>query len=194
MDLTFLASLTPGILILGGGAAASWLLEKLKPSFDEENGDGSFSKIVSFFGFFIGGLMLITEAGVWATSGWDAGTQILLILTGLALMLKPLKDIPWAAFVALLVGGLCVGLLFLVFPLPETVLGVSSTWVYILVFLAPALFAYVLFKFLEDVLKLLALILTFTPLKTILGLLCIIQGILLLQDISLFSIVLSSCL
>ncbi len=189
MDLTYLASFTPGILILGGGVAASWILEKLVFRSDDSS-QSSFSKIMSFFGFFIGFLLLVTEMSVWMTSSWNASTQIFLILTGLALILKPLKDVPWAAFVALLVGGSVVGLIFLLFPLPETVLGVSSAWIYMLIFLVPALLAYLLFKFLEDVLKLVALILTFTPIKTILGLLSITQGILLLQNSSLFLVIL----
>ena len=189
MDLTYLASLTPGILIFGGILAASWLIEKVTSQSDR-NGNNFITKILSFFGFLIGLLMLVTVISVWVTSSWSAGTQILLILTGLSLMLKPLKDIPWAAFVALLVGGAFVGLFFLLFPLQETVLGITSTWIYILVFLAPALLAYLLFKFLEDVLKLIALVVTFTPIKTFLGLLSIIHGILLLQNSSLFYIIL----
>ena len=192
MDLTYLASLTPGILIFGGILAASWIIEKIASQSDG-NGKNFISKILSFFGFFIGLLMLVTVISVWVTSSWSAGTQILLILTGLSLVLKPLKDVPWAAFVSLLVGGAFVGLFFLLFPLPEAVSGIPSTWIYILVFLVPALLAYLLFKFLEDVLKLIALVVTFTPIKTFLGLLSIIHGILLLQNSSLFYIIFFDC-
>lgn len=187
-----LVSFTPQILIISGVAAASWLLEKLfKPTpFIGEAASG-FVRIISVLGFFIGILVLLTEAGVWLSQAYDVGTQVLLTATGLALLLRPVKDVPWAAFVALLIGGFCVGLLILVYPLPETVLGISSSWIYIAVFLLPALFTYVLLKFAEDLLKLIAIILTFKPVTITLGLTCIIQGVLLLLNTSLFTVLFS---
>ncbi len=188
MDLSVLVTLAPAALILGGLAAASWILEKIfgiAPVVGEAA--SGFVKLISVFGFFIGGFMLVTLVSVWLNQGFDAGTQILLGLTGLSLLMKPLKDVPWAAFVALLVGGTCVALLLILYPLPETVVGVPSTWVYVVVFLVPALMAYLLLKFAEDLLRLVAMILTFKPIAIVLGLLCIVQGLLLLVNISLFS-------
>jgi hypothetical protein len=181
MDLTVLISFTPALLILGGLAAASWILEKLLAGIPAiGNLASGLVKLISLFGFFIGILMLATVVGIWLTQGFDAVTQILLALTGLALVLKPLKDVPWAAFIALLIGGACVGLLILLYPLPDVVLGIPSSWVYLFAFLVPALLAFVVLKFAEDLLKLAAMILTFTPIATVLGFLCIVQGVLLL--------------
>ena len=87
-----------------------------------------------------------------------------------------------------MVGGLCVGFVFLFYPLPETVYGISSTWIYLLIFIVPALLAYVFFKFIEDVLRLIGMILAFKPVALALGLICIVQGILLLLNTSLFTI------
>ncbi len=184
MDLTILADYAPYILILGGIVAASWLFERtIKPL-------SWIVKIASFFGFIIGILLLITAAVVWSTSALDVYTQYLLIATGLALILKPIKDIPWAAVIALLVGGVCAGYVYLFFPLPETVFGISSTWVYLAIFLVPALLVYMLFKFIEDLLRLVGAILASRPVSIILGLICIVQGFLLLLDKSLFTILL----
>ncbi len=184
MDLTILADYAPYILILGGIVAASWLFERtIKPL-------SWIVKIASFFGFIIGILLLITAAGVWSTSALDVYTQYLLIATGLALILKPIKDIPWAAVIALLVGGVCAGYVYLFFPLPETVFGISSTWVYLAIFLVPALLVYMSFKFIEDLLRLVGSILASRPVSIILGLICIVQGFLLLLDKSLFTILL----
>ena len=189
MDLSVLVGLAPAALILGGLAAASWILEKLLGIAPVVGDTASgLVKLISLFGFFIGGFMLTTLVSVWLNQGFDVGTQILLGLTGLSLLMKPLKDVPWAAFVALLVGGTCVALLIILYPLPETVVGISSTWIYFFVFLVPALMAYLLLKFAEDLLRLVAMILTFKPIATILGFLCIIQGLLLLLGTSLFSI------
>ncbi|MFQ5999625.1 MAG: hypothetical protein ACE5J6_02485 [Candidatus Bathyarchaeia archaeon] len=182
---------TPYILIIGGLAAISWLLEKLVRPVPVVGQPASWLvKVASFFGFLVGILLIVTAAAAWSTeaSQVDIGTQYLLLITGLALSLKPLKDIPWAALIGLVVGGLCAGFVFLFFPLPETVYGISSTWIYLLIFLVPALFAYMLFKFIEDVLKLIVMVLTFKPVALTLGLICIIQGILLLLNTSLFTI------
>jgi len=182
MDPTILADYVPYILILGGIVAASWLFERtVKPL-------SWIVKIASFFGFIIGIVLIVTAAVVWSTERWDPYTQYLLIATGLALILKPIKDIPWAALIALLIGGLCAGYVYLFFPLPETVLGISSTWIYVAIFFVPTLLVYMLFKFIEDLLRLVGVILASRPVSIILGLICIVQGFLLLIDTSLFKI------
>ncbi|MGB9134682.1 MAG: hypothetical protein WCC63_03730 [Candidatus Bathyarchaeia archaeon] len=189
MDLTLLVDYAPYILILGGVAAASWILEKLaKPAPVVGTPVSGLVKIASVFGFFVGILMLVTAVGAWSAHAWDTGTRYLLIAAGLALFLKPLKDIPWAAVVGLIIGGACVSLVYFLLPLPETVLGVSSTWVYLAVFLVPALLSYMVTKFIEDVFKLVGTILSSRPVAIILGLLCIVQGVLLLLNNSLFLI------
>jgi len=183
-NLTLLADYVPYILILGGIVAASWLIERtVKPL-------SWIVKIASLFGFIVGILLMITAAAVWSSPTLDVYTRYLLIATGLALILKPIKDIPWAALIALLVGGVCAGYVYLYLSLPETVFGISSTWIYLIIFFVPALLVYMLFKFIEDILRLIGTILASKPVATILGLACIIQGILLLLDKSLFTIIL----
>jgi len=182
LDLTLLVDYTPYILILGGVVAASWLLEKLaRPAPVVGESVSWLVKVVSLFGFFVGILLLVTAAAVWSAEApqVDTGTRYLLIVTGLALFLKPLKDIPWAALIGLVVGGLCAGSVYFFYPLPETVQGISSTWIYLAIFFIPALFVYMIFKFAEDVLRLIGMILASKPVSIILGLMCIAQGILL---------------
>jgi len=168
--------------------AASWLIGKLtKPAPVVGESISAAVKIMLLFGFFVGILMLVTAAGVWMSQAWDSGTRYLLVVTGLALVLRPLKDVPWAALIGLVIGGLCVGLVYIVFPLPQTVLNISSTWVYLAIFLIPALLAYVFFKFAEDLLKLVGTILASRPVATILGIVCLLQGTLLLLNMSIFT-------
>ena len=179
-------------MIIGGIAAASWLLEKLVKRTPIIGTPASWSvKVLSLFGFFIGALLLITGINASIGQAWDSGTIYLLIITGLALILRPLKDIPWAALFGLLVGGLCVSLVLIFYPLPGTILGISSTWVYLFVFIVPALLVYVFFKFAEDLLRLVGMILASKPVSIVLGIACIIQGILLLLNTSLFTILIS---
>ena len=112
----------------------------------------------------------------------------LLIVTGLGLVLKPLSKIPFSALLGLVVGLLCVGLLYLYFPLPATVFGVSSLWIYLAVFFIPALIVFLLFRFVEDLMKLFGMVLGSWPVMTVLGFLCIAQGVLLLLNQSLLSL------
>ena len=192
MVLSGLVDFTPHLLIIGGIAAASWLLEKLVKRTPIIGTPASwFVKVLSLFGFFIGALLLITGINASIGQAWDSGTIYLLIVTGLALILRPLKDIPWAALFGLLVGGLCVSLVLIFYPLPGTVLGISSTLVYLFVFIVPALLVYVFFKFAEDLLRLVGMILASKPVSIVLGIACIIQGILLLLNTSLFTILIS---
>ena len=188
MDLQLLAPFAPVILIIGGITAASWLIGTILKAAPVVGGSGeAFVKILSAFGFFVGILMIVTAVGILLGQAWDSGTIYLLIVTGLALVLKPLKDIPWAALMGTLIGALCAGLVALFYPLPETVLGISATWVYLAIFLVPALLAYLLFKFIEDLVKLVGLILSSKPVVTILGVICILQGVLLLLNMSVFT-------
>jgi len=61
-------------------------------------------------------------------------------------------------------------------------------WVYLLVFLAPALIVFLVFKFAEDLARLFGLVLGSWPVLTVLGFLCMIQGILLFLNQSLLSL------
>jgi hypothetical protein len=75
--------------------------------------------------------------------------------------------------------------------LPATVLGIASTWVYLAIFLIPAVLVYMVFKFIEDLLKLIGMILGSKPVTFIIGLVCIAQGVLLLLNMDLFAILTS---
>jgi len=191
MSLSLLVNNTPLILIFGGIVATSWLLAiLLKPTPIVGIPMSKILKVVSIFGFFIGILLLVTGAAVWSTQVWDVGTNYLLIITGLALMLKPIRRIPWAALAGFIIGTVCVMIVYSYFPLPEMIFSISSVWIYLAIFFIPALATYIFFKFLEDLSKFIGLILASKPVVTLLGLFCIGQGILLLFDQSLFSILL----
>ncbi len=190
MALTTLVNSTPFILIVGGIVAVSWLLAKLlRPTAVVGEPLSSSLKIIQFFGFVVGTILLFTGTATWLAQAWDLGTQCLLIATGLALVLKPLRHVPLAVLGGLIIGVVCVGLFYLYFPLPEAVFGISSTWIYLVIFFIPAFFAYSIFRFVEDLMKLVGGILASRPVATILGLTCIIQGILLFFNASLFTIV-----
>jgi hypothetical protein len=191
MDFSVLVNNSEYILILGGIIAISWFLEKLlRPVPIVGKPASILTKIVSFFGFFAGILLIVTGGAAWSTKApqVDTYTQYLLIIAGLVLILRPIKDFPWAALLGLIAGGLSAGAVYFFFPLPETIIGISSMWVYLLIFLIPAVFVYMIFKFIEDLLKLIGTLLASKPVTLIVGIVCIAQGLLLLLDKNLFTI------
>lgn len=189
MSFEFLVNIAPYVLILGGFVAVLWLFEKLG---SEVLGVGRVMiwlfKALSYFGFFVGILLMATAAVAWSQQHWDLGTRCLLIVIGLALFLKPVKDFPVAALIGLTVGCACAAYVILFIPMPETVFGISIRWIYLIIFLIPALITYLLFKFIEDVLRLIRMVLTFEPVAIVLGFVCIVNGILMLFKTSLFAI------
>jgi hypothetical protein len=193
MDFSILVNNTEYILIIGGIIAISWFLEKLlKPVPIVGTPASILTKIMSFFGFFAGIILIVTGAAAWQTQATqvDNYTIYLLIIAGLVLMLRPIKDFPWAALLGLIAGGLSAGAVYFFFPLPETVLGIASIWVYVIIFLIPAVIVYMVFKFIEDVLKLIGTLLASKPVTLIVGFICIAQGILLLLNQNIFTILL----
>ena len=193
MFFQFLVDIAPYVLILGGFVAVSWLFEKLG---SEVLGVGRLMiwlfKGLSYFGFVVGILLMATAAVAWSQPRWDLGTRCLLIVIGLALFLKPVKDFPVAALIGLTVGCACAAYVILFIPMPETVFGISIRWIYLIIFLIPALITYLLFKFIEDVLRLIRMILIFEPVAIVLGLVCIANGILMLSETSLFAVLFPS--
>lgn len=183
LDLSVLVGLAPCILIFGGIVAVSKLL-----SFFMKGSAGKVLKGLGYLGIFVGALLLATGVVVLLEQTSSIEVWGLLVVTGLGLVLKPLSKVPFSALLGLVVGLVCVGLLYLYFPLPETVLGVSSLWIYLAVFFVPALIVFLIFKFVEDLMKLFGMVLGSWPVLTVLGFLCIAQGILLLLNQSLLSL------
>jgi hypothetical protein len=183
LDLSVLAGLAPYILIFGGVIAVSKML-----SFLIKSSAGNVLKALGYFGIFVGALLLAT--GIVVLLGQTSSIEVwgLLVVTGLGLVLKPLSKIPFSALLGLVVGLVCVGLLYLYFPLPATVFGISSLWIYLAVFFVPALIVFLIFKFVEDLVKLFGMVLGSWPVMTVLGFLCVAQGVLLLLNESLLSL------
>ena len=183
LDFSVFIGWVPYILIFGGVVAVSKLL-----SFFVKGSAGKVLKGLGYLGIVVGALLLAFGVVVLLEQTSNFEVWGLLVLTGLGLVLKPLSKIPIAALLGLVVGLLCAGLLYLFFPLPATVLGISSVWIYLAVFLVPALITFFIFKFVEDLTKLFGMVLGSWPLMTVLGFLCLAQGVLLLLNQSLLSL------
>ena len=182
-SLSVLAGLAPYVLIFGGVVAVSKLL-----SFLTKGSASNVLKALGYLGICVGALLLATGAVVFLGEAWSWDVWGLLVATGLGLVLRPLSRIPFSALLGLVAGLVCAGLLYVYFPLPVTVLGVSSLWIYLAVFLIPALIVFLIFKFVEDLAKLFGMILGSWHVLAVLGFLCIAQGILMLLNQSLLSL------
>jgi hypothetical protein len=183
LDFSVLIGLAPFVLILGGVVAISKLL-----GFIVKGSAGKVLKGLGYLGILVGVLLLVTGVVVLLDQAWSIDVWVLLVVTGLGLVLKPLSKIPFSALLGLIVGLVFAGLLYLYYPLPTTVLGVSSLWIYLAVFLVPALIIFLIFRFVEDLTKLFGMVLGSWAVLTVLGFLCIAQGILLLLNQSLLSL------
>jgi hypothetical protein len=183
LDLSVLAGLAPYILIFGGIVAVSKLF-----SFFSKGTVGSALKTLGYLGIFVGVLLLVTGVVVLFEHTSLVEVWSLLVVTGLGLVLKPLSKVPFSALLGLVVGLVCVGLLYLYFPLPATVFGISSLWIYLAIFFVPALIVFLIFKFVEELMKLFGMVLGSWPIMAVLGFLCIAQGVLLLLNQSILSL------
>ncbi len=192
MDFSILVNNVEYILIFGGFVASSWFIQKvIKPVPVVGTLGNILTRIISFFGFFVGILLITTGAAAWKFQALniDSYTIYLLIIAGLALILKPIKDFPWAALLGLIAGGLCAGAVYFFFSLPSSIFGIDSIWIYLAIFLIPAIIVYMIFKFIEDLLKIIGTILGSKPVTFIVGFMCMAQGILLLLGNNLFTII-----
>jgi hypothetical protein len=135
------------------------------------------SRLLVVVGFFLGILALVLAYVVFSSGHYDAFTLVILGVAGLMLFLRPIRGLRWAALVAMAVGLLVSYYAYNTFHVTTTLL--------IIVFVAAALLLYLLFKFAEDVLGIIAGILSFPPIAVIIGIMCVLQAILILMGTSL---------
>ena len=164
MSVTTLLSYIPHILIVSGIFSLSWLFGRMSRSL---------GSLVSFIGLFIGMVALATAALSFLKNASGIVTFVLLLAVGLSLLLKPLKNLRWAALVAL-----ASGIIALYYA--NAYFGQLGTAVMLVIFIVVALPVYLMFKFAEDILHSVGSLLSWPPVAVAVGLLCLAQGTLLL--------------
>jgi len=168
LDLGFLVLNVPIILLIAGFTCLAPLFRgRLKP----------ISHILLALGFLMGILALVLVYLLFTSGHYDPLTLGILVVAGLMLFLRPIKNIRWAALVALAVGLLASYYASSAYQVSTTVL--------IIIFVASTLLLYLLFKCAEDLLGAIGSILSFAPIAVIIGVACIVQAILILMGISL---------
>jgi hypothetical protein len=174
------------ILILGGLLAASWLLVRLAGVSSDDMSD--LVNKLALIGFPVGIIALITiGAGVYLISKelevletFDIVTIGLLGVLGLVLILRPIKDFRFGAFISLAIG--LIGLFgagFLVF------LGARSVLLLAVVFFLLFFVIFIAIRLFEDLYLLIAETLSSPFISIAIGTLCVLQGILEILGVSL---------
>jgi hypothetical protein len=155
------------LLVLGFTCLAPLFRGRLRP----------ISRVLVAVGFLLGIIALVVVYRLVSSGVYDPLTVIILAVAGLMLFLRPIRNLRWAALVAFILGLLAAYYSYSAFHV--------STTVMIIVFVAATLLTYLLFKFAEDLLGIMGSILSFPPIATIIGTICIVQAILLLIGLSL---------
>ncbi len=163
-------------LIIGGILAAAWLLVRLAGVSSEDM--ASIVKKISLSGFPIGIIALITiGAGLYLFSNhllesdiFDLFTMGCLTLLALVLILRPIKDFRFGVIISLAIGLGAAGLLVF--------LGAESIKILSIAFIIIFFIIYGAIKLFEDLYLIIAEFLASPVISIVVGLLCILQGVL----------------
>lgn len=149
--------------------------------------DSHLDELGTFFAFIVGigvGIMAFF-VGIEGTLGWFS--LVVMIVLAATLFLKPLKQLPWAGLIGMAVGALAA---FLASSfVPETVFGVDRWIVLVAIFLVVGGIVHMIFHFIEDVLTIARMVLDWRPVMVLVGLVAVAEGVLLLLDKSIVSLV-----
>jgi hypothetical protein len=127
-------------------------------------------------GFFFGILDFVIVASGWSTGAFDTATIILFILAGLTLTLAPTVKLPLAGLVSLLIGGIAA---FFISGF------IHNTWIIAIAFIVIVAIIFLFAKAVESVLDIIGKVLGFPLISIPLGLVCMLQGALLLFGLTL---------
>ena len=190
--VTVLAQFAPAILIVSGLLAIAWLSENIAERMGKVGEVYAILiKIFAALGFFIGILAVVTGVVVWVTPttafppgqapSWvgDFILIALLLVIGIANVMKPWTVVPWAALLGL-VGGLAAAGVA-VFIMVALGVSLTSYWLVIaIIFIVVAGIIFFLFKWIEELLEFIAKVLTFPLISVPLGFIAIGYAIIIL--------------
>ena len=150
---------------------------------DETEGTPKLLKVMTYLGVLIGVFLLGGSVNAFQFgSAYHWFTPTLGIIVGIALILRPIKDIPWAAIIGVIAGAVVVFISasYLEFVVDgfAGLLGIDPYWILIILFILILLLTYLMFKLIEDIGKLLGKILSSRPSSAVIMVLCAVEAIL----------------
>jgi hypothetical protein len=148
--------------------------------------DSHIDELGTFFAFILGAGMLAMAAIVAMEGSLGWFSLLVIILLAVTLFLKPMKEIPWAGIVGMIAGAVAV--FFADSFLSETVFGVDKWIVLVVIFIVVGAIVHMLFHFIEDVLTIARMVLDWGPVMILVGLVAIAEGVLILMDRSIITL------
>lgn len=187
------ASLT---LIIGAIFVGIWFWDQIIRNPEEEEEIPWYIKAVDYSGFFVGLLILIPTSIVMIVNGyslvWEFNiyspvhypifTKILILLVGISLFFKPLKDAPIATIIALIGGGIValfvIGLIQTPIEVVTLFFGFDPKYIFLIIFLLIFILVALLMYFVAKIIAWIGKVLASKPISMVLMGICIIEAIL----------------
>jgi hypothetical protein len=182
VDLSVIASEPyPSLALIVGG-----LLSIFVAAYGRRD-DSHIDELGTFFAFILGIGLGIMAFFVALDGTLGSFSLLMMIVLAVTLFLKPLKTLPWAGLVGLAAGAVAV---FLASPfVPDTVFGVEKWIVLVVIFFVVGAIVHMLFHFVEDVWTIARMVLDWKPVMIVVGLVAVVEGVLLLMDKSIASLI-----
>ncbi|MHA1313489.1 MAG: hypothetical protein ACTSSI_05430 [Candidatus Helarchaeota archaeon] len=189
----FLATNPALTLLLGAIFTGIWLWDIIIRNPEEEEETPWYIKVIDYSGFFVGLLILIPTGIIMLVSGdlvhfiygpihYDLFTKVLVLLVGLALFFKPLRDAPIATIIGLVGGAIVAFFVIIIVDTPLQVIayfgGFDIKWIYVIVFFIIFIVVALALKWAATVLQWIGKILGSKPASLVLAVICILQAIL----------------
>jgi hypothetical protein len=149
--------------------------------------DSHIDELGTFVAFILGAIMLVMAVFVAMEESLGWFSLVVIIALAVTLFLKPMKEVPWAAVVGMAAGGVAV--YFANSFLSDMDLGVDTWIILVVIFLVVGAIVHMLFHFIEDMLTIARKVLGWGPVMIIVGLIAIAEGVLVLMDRSIITLV-----
>ena len=185
------------LLLLGGFFAGFYFIYRFFKGDMEEGETSTLLKVMVYLGVLMGVILIGGGINAWYVRGFEAYQYpafscILAIVVGIALVLRPIKDVPWAAIIGIIAGAfvcfICATYLNFFTDGVASLLGIDPYWILIIMFIIILLLCYLAFKLIEDIGRLLGKILSARPTSLAIMLICAIEAILLYFGTSIWTL------
>ncbi len=167
----FIYSHVPELILLVGGLIAllivyTYIKDEMSMKY----------KVSMAFGVLFGILMIVLCVSSYA--GWDMFPAVVIAITGFTLVIRPFREVHFAAIGALLVMVLVY--VFLGGTAGTALEFVASGWPRIIAALVIGAVAYMIMNFVESIIKIFGKLLNWWPFLLVLALICIVEALLML--------------
>lgn len=175
------------LLLLGGFFAGFYFIYRFFKGEIEEGETSTLMKVMVYLGVLMGVILIGGGINAWYVRGYETTqyysfTCILAIVVGIALILRPIKDVPWAAIIGIIAGAfvcfLCSTYLSFFTDGIASLFGIDPYWILIILFVIILLLCYLAFKLIEDIGRLLGKLLSARPTSLAIMVICAVEAIL----------------